>query len=74
MRNGADIGHQDANGMAPLDRAIGEEHSEVVETLLSHGASIRTISWAMASGKEEVTTQLLSKFNRNFSNKLQNIN
>jgi len=61
LRNGADIGHQDANGMAPLDRAIGEEHSEVVETLLSHGASIRTISWAMASGKEEVTTQLLSK-------------
>lgn len=47
--------------MTALDRAIDRRHNDVVTTLLKHGADVRATSWALASGKPEVTTQLLGK-------------
>uniref|UniRef100_H2Y6V0 Rotamase n=1 Tax=Ciona savignyi TaxID=51511 RepID=H2Y6V0_CIOSA len=47
--------------MCALDRAIGCQNIEVVASLLRRGAEIAATSWAMASGKADVTAALLNK-------------
>ncbi|XP_078492820.1 protein TANC2 [Ciona intestinalis] len=58
---GSDISHVDASGMCALDRAIGCQNIAVVSRLLRRGAEIALTSWAMSSGKADVTAVLLNK-------------
>nr|CAB3266806.1 protein TANC2 [Phallusia mammillata] len=61
LEAGSDITHVDATGMCALDRAIGCQNIAVVAKLLRRGAQILPTSWAMATGKTDVTLALLNK-------------
>lgn len=54
LDGGARVEHVDANGMRPLDRAIGCRNIQVVRCFLKKGAKLGPATWAVATGKPEI--------------------
>ena len=64
LEAGADIHHTDEAGMCAMDRAISNQQTAVVSRLLVYGAAIQQKSWALAQGKQEILSVLLSKLKK----------
>lgn len=61
IEQGANIEHEDGNGMRALDRAIDRRNTSVVIIFLRKGAKLGHNTWAVASGKSDVMLILLNK-------------
>ncbi|CAF0776951.1 unnamed protein product [Rotaria sordida] len=59
--HGSIIDHVDKNGMRALDRAIGCRNVAVVNCLLKKSVKLGPSTWALAAGKNDMMTILISK-------------
>ncbi|CAF1399925.1 unnamed protein product [Adineta steineri] len=59
--HGSIVDHVDKNGMRALDRAIGCRNVAVVNCLLKKSVKLGLSTWALAAGKNDMMTILISK-------------
>jgi len=59
--HGSTVDHVDKNGMRALDRAIGCRNVAVVNCLLKKSVKLGPSTWALAVGKNDMMTILVSK-------------
>ncbi|CAF3034247.1 unnamed protein product [Rotaria socialis] len=59
--HGSIVDHVDKNGMRALDRAIGCRNVAVVNCLLKKSVKLGPSTWALAAGKNDMMTILISK-------------
>ncbi|UJR26548.1 hypothetical protein I4U23_007871 [Adineta vaga] len=59
--HGSVVDHVDKNGMRALDRAIGCRNVAVVNCLLKKSVKLGLSTWALAAGKNDMMTILISK-------------